>query len=110
MSNPRKRGDTFSRQFEIRDAAGNAVDLSNYTGRCQMRLESARRVTDDSPAVTLTVVMTNPPSGIVTITAPAIETVDWTPGRYIGDIEFTLGDQVFSTVDFIQDIVPDRTL
>lgn len=109
MSQPKKRGDTFSRDFEITDATGAAVDLTGYTPACKMRLQSGNRVSDGSPAVTLSASLITPAAGTVRISATAAETALWTPGRYVGDIQFTLGLTVFSTADFVQEILPDRT-
>jgi hypothetical protein len=50
-----------------------------------------------------------PAAGTVRISATAAETALWTPGRYVGDIEFTIGSTVFSTADFVQEILADRT-
>jgi hypothetical protein len=109
MSQPKKRGDTFSRDFEITDAEGDPVDLTGYTAACKMRLQSGNRVSDGSPAVTLTATLITPAAGTVRVSATAAETALWAPGRYVGDIEFTIGSTVFSTADFVQEILADRT-
>jgi len=77
-----EQGATFSRQLTVQDN-GSAMNLTNYTGRMQLRSS----VESSTIALTVTCSITNASGGILTISNTATETMAVSPGIYVYDLE-----------------------
>jgi hypothetical protein len=80
------RGDTWTRAWELRDAAGNPIDLTDAGARLQVRDATGAVVITASTAdgrITLT-----PASGRIDLLVPYAATVI-APGSYRFDLEVT---------------------
>ena len=87
-----EQGATFSRVFTYQNNAGDAISLTGYTPRMQVRasLEAADTIFDltDGDGVEVT----DGANGEVTVTIPATDTASLTPGdRLVYDLELENG-------------------
>lgn len=74
------QGTTFTSSFLVNDDDGNAVDLSAYTARSQLR---KHYTSSNSTSFTVTANST----GYVTLTLTANVTTSLSAGRYLYDVE-----------------------
>lgn len=85
------QGTTFSSNFLVNDDDGNAVDLSSYTARSQLR---KHYTSSNSTPFTVTANST----GYVTLTLAANTTTNLTAGRYVYDVELVDASNVVSRI------------
>lgn len=87
------QGSTFSMNVVYKDAAGNPVDLSNYSARSQ-----ARETMDSTTTLWNLVSPTNinlGANGEITLTVAATTTANYTPNKtYYYDLELVTGATV----------------
>ena len=98
------QGATYSTSIDVTDDAGDAVDLTGYTGAAQMRKHYT-----STNAHSFTVSIANA-SGVVTLSMNAAVTGNISPGRYVYDCELTDGDGTVSRlIEGIVTITPQVT-
>lgn len=85
------QGTTFVTIFNVNDDAGDALDLSGYSGRAQMRKHYT-----SSTSTAFTVVVAN--SGTVSLEMTSNTTTNLTAGRYVYDVELIDGAGAVSRV------------
>jgi len=75
-------GSTFAVSFTCKDADGDAVDLTDYSARSQLRpsVNSATLTLDLSPTIG------TPTSGVIDISVADEDTADISPGTYYFDL------------------------
>lgn len=83
---PVKRGDTWEIQFAWTDATGTALDLTDHTGRMQVRTRKTKELVAEADTVTLA---DDPTTGIVTATFLPTTTAEVAPETYYTDLELT---------------------
>lgn len=86
-----RKNDTFSLDLDIKDASGNALDLTSYTFKMEVRTS-----TDDegSPVIaSANVTATEDDSGNLNLTITATN-MNVSAGTYVYDLQATLGDVV----------------
>ena len=100
-----KRGDTLVWECEYTDDAGVAVDLTNYSIRCQARDSVGELLfsADESNFINVY----DATSGYFRLTIS--NTSDWDIGKYIVDVEYTIGTVVKSSDTFNLVIEEDIT-
>lgn len=74
------------------DAAGAPIDLTGYTGKCQLRTSYT------SPNYANVDITLNSPMGSVVLTMNSTSTSNLTSARYVYDVEVTSSDSVTSRV------------
>lgn len=85
------RGDTWRRAWLLRDAAGQAVDLSSASARLQVRGAAGALVVECSTANGRLVV--HGPEGRIDVALAWPDAEALTPGRYVYDLEITRADE-----------------
>jgi hypothetical protein len=85
------QGTTFTSNFLVNDDDGNAVDLSIYTARSQLR---KHYTSSNSTSFTVTANST----GYVTLTLSANTTTGLAAGRYVYDVELVDASNVVSRI------------
>lgn len=79
------QGASFKAEIDVKDADGDALDLTGFTGAGQMRKTYA-----SSTATNFTVEFKNPrTTGTLTISLTATQTNAIKAGRYVYDVEIT---------------------
>tara|TARA_B100000282_G_C31616939_1_gene437510 strand:- start:326 stop:667 length:342 start_codon:yes stop_codon:yes gene_type:complete len=79
------QGASFKAEIDVKDADGDALDLTGFTGAGQMRKTYA-----SSTATNFTVEFKNPrTTGTLTISLTAAQTNAIKAGRYVYDVEIT---------------------
>ena len=79
------QGASFKAEIDVKDADGDALDLTGFTGAGQMRKTYA-----SSSATNFTVEFKNPrTTGTLTISLTAAQTNAIKAGRYVYDVEIT---------------------
>ena len=86
-------GSTFSTEVTVNDALGNAIDLTNYQARAQLRKSYY-----SSSATDFIVTKTDPNSGILTLSISAANTSNIRPGRYVYDVEIESSSNVVTRI------------
>jgi len=76
------QGATFTSVFFVRDSDGEAINLSTYTARSQMR-----RSYYTSANTAFTANISTPANGEITLNLTSNQTTALKPGRYVYDIE-----------------------
>ena len=98
------QGATYSTSVDVTDDAGDAVDLTGYTGAAQMRKHYT-----STNAHAFTVSISNA-AGVVTLSMNAATTGNISPGRYVYDCELTDGAGTVSRlIEGIVTITPQVT-
>jgi len=87
------QGSTFSVDIDVTDADGDALNLTNYTVKGQMR-----KTYTSSTATTFESEITNATGGIVTISLTATTTNGLKAGRYVYDVEITSPTSVVTRI------------
>ena len=87
---PVKRGDTWSFAFSWKDQ-NTPINLSNCTARMQIRDKSTLAIVAEATTDNNYIVI-NGSTGEVSVTYPASETTDISPGSYVSDLEITFTD------------------
>lgn len=88
-----EQGATFTRTFTWYNAAGAAVDLSNYTAALQLRVNKE----DTDPVLSLTQlagITLGGVAGTIAVTITAAQTAALTQERYLWDLKLTSSDGV----------------
>ncbi len=86
------QGTTFSTSINLTDDNGDAIDLTGYTGRAQMR---KHYTSSNSQSFTVSLQSSN---GIVTLSLTETQTANLTAGRYVYDVEIVSGANVVSRI------------
>lgn len=76
------QGSTFSTFLNLTDDVGDAINLTNYQARGQIR-----KWYTSSSYVTFTITIPDPTNGNIYISLNANTTANMEPGRYVYDIE-----------------------
>lgn len=96
------QGTTFASSIEVLDENDNAIELSNYVARGQMR-----KTYTSSNAVSFT---TTTNTGILVISLTAGQTANITAGRYVYDVELVdTQNTVVRILEGIVTITPEVT-
>lgn len=95
-----KQGDTISWEAEYRDDLGSIVDITNYIIKCQARDKNDTSkllfsLTSEGPEPTIDVY--DPANGLYRF---VIDTNTFPIGRYLVDIEYTIGTLIKSSATF----------
>jgi hypothetical protein len=101
------QGTTYSLSITVSDAAGNVLDLTNYTVRAQMR-----RSYGATSSVSFTTSKGNDPTdGELTISLSATQTSNLKPGRYVYDLEIeeNTTNEVTRVIEGIITVTPEVT-
>jgi len=101
------QGATFSSDVTVKDANGNAFDLTGYTATAKMA--KGYSSTRTRTAITCTI-NADPTTGIVTLSLTATETAALdAPARYVYDLEITSGATVTRVIEGIINVRPNVT-
>lgn len=101
------QGASFKAEIDVKDADGDALDLTGFTGAGQMRKTYA-----SSTATNFTVEFKNPrTTGTLTISLTAAQTNAIKAGRYVYDVEITKTSdaEVTRVVEGQVDVTPGVT-
>jgi hypothetical protein len=101
------QGATFSSDVTVKDANGNAFDLTGYTATAKM----AKGYSSTRTRTTITcTINADPTTGIVTLSLTATETAALdAPARYVYDLEITSGATVTRVIEGIINVRPNVT-
>ena len=101
------QGATFSSDVTVKDANGNAFNLTGYTATAKM----AKGYSSTRTRTTITcTINADPTTGIVTLSLTATETAALdAPARYVYDLEITSGATVTRVIEGIINIRPNVT-
>jgi hypothetical protein len=97
------QGSSFSTSIALTDNDGVALNLTGYTGAAQLRKHYT-----SSTAVTFTVTI-DALNGEVTLSLTATQTAALTAGRYVYDVELTIGSTVSRVIEGIVTVTPEVT-
>lgn len=98
------QGTTFSTSILLTDDNGDAIDLTGYTGRSQLR---KHYTSSNSQSFTVSL---NSTEGSVSLSLSATQTANLVPGRYVYDVEVVSGANVVSRiVEGIVTVTPEVT-
>lgn len=98
------QGTTFSTSISLTDENGDAIDLTGFTGRSQMR---KHYTSSNSQSFTVTL---NSSEGTVGLTLTSSQTANLVPGRYVYDVEVVSAANVVSRiVEGIVTVTPEVT-
>jgi hypothetical protein len=98
------QGTTFSTSINLTDDNGDAIDLTGYTGRAQMR---KHYTSSNAQSFTVSLQSSN---GTVTLSLTETQTANLTAGRYVYDVEVVSGANVVSRiVEGIVTVTPEVT-
>ena len=98
------QGATFSSDVTVKDANGNAFDLTGYTATAKMA--KGYSSTRTRTAITCTI-NADPTPGIVTLSLTATETAALdAPARYVYDLEITSGATVTRVIEGVITVNP----
>ena len=88
------QGSSFALDLTIKQG-GSALDLTNYTGRAQLRTTHV----SNSVAATFTVTKTNASGGVLKMELSPATTAALAPGQYVYDLEvYTASDAIVKRV------------
>ena len=87
------QGSNFSSEITVTDVDDSPIDLTNYTARGQIR-----RTYTSSSATSFAAVVSNPTSGIVSISLTSATTTNMKPGRYVYDVEIVSNTNIVTRV------------
>jgi hypothetical protein len=96
-----EQGATFSLDITLRDAFDEALDVTGFTGRGQMR-----RSYDSINAVSFAVTLT---TGNLNLSLPAANTAAIVAGRYVYDVELISNNNVSRVLEGIVNVKPEAT-
>tara|TARA_Y100000592_G_scaffold23948_1_gene37377 strand:+ start:11094 stop:11456 length:363 start_codon:yes stop_codon:yes gene_type:complete len=100
-----RKGDTFNLVINVSDSSGNAVDLSTYTFKMEIRDTD---VSATSRVANTDITKSGTAGGVLTITIPAA-TMEKDAGLYVYDLETTKGGVVQTWLTGVLTIVEDVT-
>ena len=100
------QGATFSSDVTVKDANGNAFDLTGYTAAAKLAkgFASTRTRTDFT-----TTIAADATSGVVTLSLTAAQTAALDAERYVYDLEITSGATVTRVIEGIITVRPQVT-
>jgi len=100
------QGATFSSDVTVKDANGNAFDLTGYTAAAKLAkgYASTRTRTDFT-----TTIAADATSGVVTLSLTATQTAALDAERYVYDLEITSGATVTRVIEGIISVRPQVT-
>jgi len=100
------QGATFSSDVTVKDANGNAFDLTGYTAAAKLAkgFASTRTRTDFT-----TTIAADATSGVVTLSLTATQTAALDAERYVYDLEITSGATVTRVIEGIISVRPQVT-
>lgn len=101
------QGTTYSLSVTVADANGNALDLTDYSVRAQMR-----RSYGSTSSISFTATKADDPTtGEITISLTATQTSSLKPGRYVYDLEIedTTTNSVTRVIEGIITVTPEVT-
>jgi len=100
------QGATFTSDVTVKDANGNAFDLTGYTAAAKLAkgYASTRTRTDFT-----TTIAADATSGVVTLSLTATETAALDGERYVYDLEITSGATVTRVIEGIITVRPQVT-
>ena len=97
------QGTDFTTTIEVADEEGVPIDLSNYTGRAQMRKHYTSTAYNSFN-------VTGNSNGVITVSMNSATTANIAGGRYVWDLELaTPGNIVSRIVEGIVTINPEVT-
>jgi len=97
------QGSSFSTSIALTDNDGVALNLTGYTGAAQIRKHYT-----SSTAVTFTVTI-DEPNGEVLLSLTSTQTAAIAAGRYVYDVELTIGSLVSRVIEGIITVTPEVT-
>lgn len=97
------QGSSFSTSIALTDNDGVALNLTGYTGAAQIRKHYT-----SSNAVSFSVAI-NVNTSEVDLSLTAVQTAAMTAGRYVYDVELTLGSLVSRVIEGIVTVTPEVT-
>ena len=100
------QGASFKAEIDVKDADGDALDLTGFTGAGQMRKTYA-----SSTATNFTASIQSASNGTVRISLTATQTNALKAGRYVYDVEITKTStsEVTRVVEGQEDVTPGVT-
>ena len=98
------QGSDFSSVVTVTDSNDALVDLTSYT-----RLGHIRKTYSSTTFVAFNITANTPTNGELTITLTAAQTAGMKPGRYVYDVQITLGSVVTRVVEGQLEITPRVT-
>ena len=101
------QGATFSSDVTVKDAQGNAFNLTGYTAVAKLAKGFASTKTRTNMT---TSIATDATTGVVTLTLTATETSALDAERYVYDLEITSGAAVTRVIEGIITVRPQVTL
>jgi hypothetical protein len=101
------QGATFSSDVTVKDAQGNAFNLTGYTAVAKLAKGFASTKTRTNMT---TSIATDATTGVVTLTLTATETSALDAERYVYDLEITSGAAVTRVIEGIITVRPQVTV
>lgn len=101
------QGATFSSDVTVKDAQGNAFNLTGYTAAAKLAKGFASTRTRTNMT---TSIATDATTGVVTLSLTATETSALDAERYVYDLEITSGAAVTRVIEGIITVRPQVTL
>ena len=98
------QGATFSTDLTLTDDIGDLLILSGYSANSQIR----KLYTSSSPSATFETQI-NVQSSVITLSLTASQTSNLVAGRYVYDVELSLGSEVSRIVEGIVTVTPQVT-
>lgn len=89
-----RRGDTFSKNYLVRDRNGNVADLTGYVFVSQVRSDTESVTVITTPTITVTSAV----EGAISLTMTAAQTAAWTLDVMVYDVQATAPDGVVTTI------------
>ena len=100
-----EQGATFSTFVNVEDTSGAAINLQSYAAASQMRKSYY-----SATSFVITAAVTGIANGEITLSMPAANTANLSPGRYVYDLKITSPANVVSrVVEGIVTVLPSVT-
>ena len=99
------QGATFTSDVTVKDANGNAFDLTGYTARAKL----AKGYQSPQTRQDFTTTISNATSGVVTLSLTATQTTALDDTRYVYDLEIVNGDVVTRVIEGLISVRPQVT-
>ena len=99
------QGATFTSDVTVKDANGNAFDLTGYTARAKLAKGYQSTQTRQDFKATIS----NATSGVVTLSLTATQTTALDDTRYVYDLEIVNGDVVTRVIEGLISVRPQVT-
>lgn len=98
------QGSTFSTDLNLTDDIGDALVLTGYTANSQIR-----KWYTSTSAAAIFETQINVQSGVISLSLTASQTSNLVAGRYVYDVELSLGSEVSRIVEGIVTVTPQVT-